>query len=353
MGSQRSKEDEVQKISTSVFVTNFPDLLMRRICGIHVSNMGRLLMLATLTEDQKQDIASLTNMKVVLGNEGFDNIELKYTGGYWIMIKFQSQDEKQMFQSNVGIGIWFYQLQQASTDFIIDGRITWVEIEGIPLKMCASVGNLVGILCVWDPKSFKKLDVTVSDYFVVIRGVWMLNGKNLLIILVYAPQESTEKKMLWDYLSFVMENWNDEVIIKGDFNEVRKKAGIFGLVFNVQGVDTFNMFISNARLEEVPLELDLVIDKREGDEDVVNKRSNVVKLLRDLEKLQPLKAAQKAKIKWAIEGDENTKYYHGILKKKESETRLHLDMDFTNNLNSDQRADLECEVTKDEIKKAV
>ncbi|GJY97335.1 nucleotide-binding alpha-beta plait domain-containing protein [Tanacetum coccineum] len=56
-------------------------------------------------------------------------------GGYWIMIEFQSEEAKQMFQSNVGIGTWFSQLQQASTDFIIDGKVTWVEIEGIPLKM--------------------------------------------------------------------------------------------------------------------------------------------------------------------------------------------------------------------------
>nr|GEW00714.1 RNA-directed DNA polymerase, eukaryota [Tanacetum cinerariifolium] len=59
--------------------------------------------------------------------------------------------------------------------------------------------------------------------------------------------------MLWDYLSLMMENWNGEVIIMRDFNEVRKKAERFGLVFNVQGADALNMFISNASLEEVPL----------------------------------------------------------------------------------------------------
>ncbi|GKB59428.1 hypothetical protein Tco_0915614, partial [Tanacetum coccineum] len=73
-------------------------------------------------------------------------------------------------------------------------------------------------------------------------------------------------------------------------------------------------------------ELDVVIDKGEGDEDVVNKRTNVVRSLRELEKLQSMEVAQKVKIKCAIEGDENSKYYH---------------------------ADLECEVTKDEIKSAV
>ncbi|GKC87099.1 RNA-directed DNA polymerase, eukaryota, partial [Tanacetum coccineum] len=116
-----------------------------------------------------------------------------------------------------------------------------------------SVGNSGGILCVWDSNSFKKLNSTVSDYFVIIRGDWVSNGKKLLIILVYAPQELTEKKMLWDYLSHVIANWQGEVIIMGDFNEVRNKAERFGWVFNVQGANAFNSFISSAGLEEVPL----------------------------------------------------------------------------------------------------
>nr|GFA89755.1 RNA-directed DNA polymerase, eukaryota [Tanacetum cinerariifolium] len=36
-------------------------------------------------------------------------------------------------------------------------------------------------------------------------------------------------------------------------------------------------------------------------------------------KVDNLEAAQKAKIKWAIEGDENIKFYHGILNKKRNQ----------------------------------
>ncbi|GKB15416.1 RNA-directed DNA polymerase, eukaryota [Tanacetum coccineum] len=103
----------------------------------------------------------------------------------------------------------------------------------------------------------------------------------------------------------------------------------------------------------------------------------VVKSLQDLEKLQSLEAAQKAKIKWAIEGDENSKYYHGILNRKRNqltirgvleegtwidnpllvkrefldhfktrfdkpdESRIHLNMHFLNTLSSDQQVELE------------
>ncbi|GJY75679.1 hypothetical protein Tco_0480795 [Tanacetum coccineum] len=48
----------------------------------------------------------------------------------------------------------------------------------------------------------------------------------------------------------------------------------------------------------------------------LKEKIRVVNSLQELDKLQALEAAQKAKIKWAIEGDENSKYYHGILNKK-------------------------------------
>ncbi|GKA92705.1 RNA-directed DNA polymerase, eukaryota, partial [Tanacetum coccineum] len=59
--------------------------------------------------------------------------------------------------------------------------------------------------------------------------------------------------MLWDYLTHVINNWKGEVIIIGDFNEVRCKSERFGSNFNVQGANVFNSFIVNAGLEEIPL----------------------------------------------------------------------------------------------------
>nr|GEU72355.1 reverse transcriptase domain-containing protein [Tanacetum cinerariifolium] len=39
-----------------------------------------------------KDFGSLSHLKVVLGNKGFDNIELRYLGGLWIMIEFISME---------------------------------------------------------------------------------------------------------------------------------------------------------------------------------------------------------------------------------------------------------------------
>nr|GFA02065.1 RNA-directed DNA polymerase, eukaryota [Tanacetum cinerariifolium] len=74
-----------------------------------------------------------------------------------------------------------------------------------------------------------------------------------MILVVYAPQEASEKRMLWDYLTHVSDQWDGEIIMMGDFNEVRYKSERFGSNFKAHGTDIFNSFIYNAGLNDVHL----------------------------------------------------------------------------------------------------
>ncbi|GKB50549.1 RNA-directed DNA polymerase, eukaryota, partial [Tanacetum coccineum] len=116
-----------------------------------------------------------------------------------------------------------------------------------------SVGNSGGILCIWDPNSFRRSSFTRSDYFVIVRGVWLKSGIDLMIVVVYAPQEAKEKRMLWDYLAHVSNQWVGKLVMMGDFNEVRYKSDRYGSNFNAHDAEIFNSFIYNAGLDEVPL----------------------------------------------------------------------------------------------------
>nr|GFB04177.1 RNA-directed DNA polymerase, eukaryota [Tanacetum cinerariifolium] len=66
-------------------------------------------------------------------------------------------------------------------------------------------------------------------------------------------------------------------------------------------------------------DLEIVIDQGNATDDILYKRMEIIKDIQEAEKVDNLEAAQKAKIKWAIEGDENTKLYHGILNKKRNQ----------------------------------
>nr|GEY65700.1 RNA-directed DNA polymerase, eukaryota [Tanacetum cinerariifolium] len=78
-------------------------------------------------------------------------------------------------------------------------------------------------------------------------------GIDILIVVDYAPQEAKEKRMLWDYLSHVSNQWDGKIVMMGDFNEVRYKSDRFGSNFNAHDAEIFNSFIYNAGLEEVSL----------------------------------------------------------------------------------------------------
>ncbi|GJX82416.1 hypothetical protein Tco_0331897 [Tanacetum coccineum] len=67
-----------------------------------------------------------------------------------------------------------------------------------------------------------------------IQGLAQKAKKDWVKELCVNNKELAEKKMLWDYLTHVMTKWKGDVVMMGDFNEVRKKAVRFGSVFNVQ-----------------------------------------------------------------------------------------------------------------------
>nr|GFB05920.1 RNA-directed DNA polymerase, eukaryota [Tanacetum cinerariifolium] len=113
-----------------------------------------------------------------------------------------------------------------------------------------SVGNSGGILCTWDPNCLCMRSSTVSDYFVIVREVWMKTNIDILLVMVYAPHDRRDKRMLWDYLSMVVNNWEGEVIMMGDFNEVRLQSDRFGSVFHARDAEVFNSFILNAEYVE-------------------------------------------------------------------------------------------------------
>nr|GEX98813.1 RNA-directed DNA polymerase, eukaryota [Tanacetum cinerariifolium] len=83
--------------------------------------------------------------------------------------------------------------------------------------------------------------------------VHTVGGIKFMIVVVYAPQEASEKCMLWDYLTHVSDQWDGEIVMMGDFNEVRYKSERFGSNFKAHDPDIFNSFIHNAVLNEVHL----------------------------------------------------------------------------------------------------
>ncbi|GJW17430.1 RNA-directed DNA polymerase, eukaryota, reverse transcriptase zinc-binding domain protein [Tanacetum coccineum] len=231
--------------------------------------------------------------------------------------------------------------------------------------------------------------------------------------------------MLWDYIRLVVSNWDGQVVIMGDFNEVEYISERLSAValdrflsnhrpilmreFHEWGHETLmkklkmlkdkirgwiNIYKEGVKSGKRTLKSDLnsinaKIDRGEGDDNDINRRLEIIRLIQGIDKVDSMEMAQKTKIKWAIDGDKNSKYYHGVINKKRgrcavrgvladgmwvdapnavkmeffehfkvrfgkpSNCGIKLERDFPNRISSDQNEFLESEVTNKEIKEAV
>ncbi|GJU28851.1 RNA-directed DNA polymerase, eukaryota [Tanacetum coccineum] len=136
-------------------------------------------------------------------------------------------------------------------------------------------------------------------------------------------------------------------------------------------------------------DIDKKLDQLGPNDSLIARRHELKCNLNDLKEMETRDAFQKSKVRWAIEGDENSSYFHGIINKKRSHlairgvfddgiwctdpikvkklfhdhyetrfnkpssARLRLNFFFPHRLSCDQVADLEQVVSHDEIRSAV
>ncbi|GKC44044.1 RNA-directed DNA polymerase, eukaryota [Tanacetum coccineum] len=250
MGSFRSKEDDVAKISTSIFVSNFPDSVSAKdlfhSCKQYGHVVDSFIPMKRLKDGKRFGFVRFINVF---------NVERLVNNLCTIWLnrcKLHANIARRLSEFQGFINSLIGRVKDVGSIDLFSVRLCWGNVN-FDYVHSDSIGNSGGILCIWDPNSFRKDSVTVSDYFVIVRGVWIKSGMDILIAVVYAPHDVRDKRLLWDYLSHVSNQWAGEVVMMGDFNEVRYKSDRFGSNFNAHDADIFNNFIINAGLEEVPL----------------------------------------------------------------------------------------------------
>ncbi|GJU26766.1 zinc finger, CCHC-type containing protein [Tanacetum coccineum] len=183
---------------------------------------------------------------------------------------------------------------------------------------------------------------------------------------------ASSKSILWEYISVLLARWNGEAIVMGDFNEVHSSDERRGSCFNPYSARRFDRFILTSGLVDIKLKgytftwsypsaskmskLDrflvsdgfklLGVDKRflsmESKRDIINelgvidkdldsglvletnilRRLELKRKLLNINDMESKDNIQKSKVTWAIEGDENSKFFHGIINKKRSQLAI-------------------------------
>nr|GEZ00474.1 RNA-directed DNA polymerase, eukaryota [Tanacetum cinerariifolium] len=256
-----------------------------------------------------KDVYAIPNLPCIISKEGFQNVKLSYLRGMWVLFEFDSLALKEKFLNH----------SDDQDDLSSDGESqegdvankadnNESDVDRVSKSSFITLLTRMSTFAKKDsdepkfPPGFtpdnnvqeknveenikdttervQSLSNNLNDCF-LNRGFSSQQSMNshsqkskaptsskLLIISIYAPQELNERRDLWDYLHTFIDRWEGDTVIMGDFNEelnIRKAMKIF----------------------------------------------------------------QKAKIRWSIEGDENSKYFH------------------------DQVQDLKHTVTYEEVKRAV
>nr|GEX85768.1 RNA-directed DNA polymerase, eukaryota [Tanacetum cinerariifolium] len=254
-----------------------------------------------------KDFSAIPNLPCIISKEGFQNVNLSYIGGMWVLYEFDSLASKEKFLNHFGIGSWCTELIQATNSFENDERIVWISIEGLPIKAWTpntfrKIASLWGEYVEWEDADLKSLSCkhlclkTNMKKMTKMISLLMRNHKKVtsrtkmiimrVMLIEYQNRASSMKTTLLtkmstvaknerldhksedpfniygildgqknnDYLRTFINRWEGDTVIIGDFNEVRSEHERFGSTFNRQGAIAFNNFISSACLIDLPLE---------------------------------------------------------------------------------------------------
>nr|GEV87344.1 RNA-directed DNA polymerase, eukaryota [Tanacetum cinerariifolium] len=116
--------------------------------------------------------------------------------------------------------------------------------------------------------------------------------------------------------------------------------------------------ISSSRVEMKQLQeelnwLDTEIESGKVTDVTSSKRMEVINSMHNINKTHAIESLQKAKIKWLVEGNENSHFFHGILNKRRKQMSIRGVMKDGVWLDKPGQEELESAVTREEIKRAV
>nr|GEW91209.1 RNA-directed DNA polymerase, eukaryota [Tanacetum cinerariifolium] len=362
---RRSKDDEVLKISKSVFVTNFPESIYACDLWKSCSVYGTVVDVFIPSKNPKQvKICVCSLHQVRFERPHKPNVSATNNSGA------ASRTEKPFNSQQTNNGV---------DDSCLIDRDMSNHVLG-KVKELSSIPNLHTIL-----KDEGFSDVKVS----YIGGLWVL----LKLTLMDTKLNLMNHIGVKSWFHTIQEEPDDEFMNDED----RVPETIFG---SSSPVPNHRDEDKNAAYSDDPFGLYDLLKNKKGaidkdmdrgifDDDIVFRRFELKHKLHNVSEMESKDNFQKSKVKWAVERDENSKFFHGITNKRRAQLAIRgifvdgfwqtdpgmikdaffnqfvsrfkepanhifkLNFKFNKKLHQNQMEDLERSVSRDEIRRAV
>nr|GEU70002.1 RNA-directed DNA polymerase, eukaryota [Tanacetum cinerariifolium] len=220
-------------------------------------------------------------------------------------------------------------LQETKIDHVNEPLIQYMwGSNDLGYKKVDAIGSAGGIMLIWDNMCFVEIKAMGEDGYLAVMGKW--KGKNGLVgfINVYGSHDIQERENLWLKLCRVINSVEAAWCIFGDFNEVRNMEERRNSSFSKRGALSFNNLLTMEEKECEDIVKDcwrkreLTAESRDLNEGELNRWKEARKgwVKKDKRKNHMIK--QKSRSKWALERDENSKFFHALMKNNTRKTSL-------------------------------
>ncbi|XP_071740139.1 uncharacterized protein [Rutidosis leptorrhynchoides] len=224
------------------------------------------------------------------------------------------------------------------------------------------VGKPGGLLLIWNNNEFVAEQSFTGDHYIAVMGKWVGKDEVSIIVNLYGPHEDSNKLKLWTSLeSFIVPLGGkrftricdnglkfskiDKFLVSEKFNDLWGELSAIALecklsdhcpiVLRDRIIDFGPKPIKNAlkewskvtfgkldeeidELKEAACKWECIAENRNLTDDereawMLTRKNWIAK-----EKVKSNMAKQNSRVKWALEGDEDTKYFHSFIKRGHS-----------------------------------
>nr|GEW31634.1 RNA-directed DNA polymerase, eukaryota, reverse transcriptase zinc-binding domain protein [Tanacetum cinerariifolium] len=285
-----------------------------------------------------RDVHLILNINNVLRKDGFYDFQSKYIGGMWLWIEFDSIESCQKLQSNKEMSWYLAQMKHVTQSFKVDELVVWVKIGGLPLNAWTSKAYKK-IACNWGEPLFVDEDPhdNVAIGRVCIRTKIQGQITKTCKVVIHGQSHNVMVKKFAGWVPDIeamdsLSGKNSNMGISDNHNDVNSdndaQDAEEGEIRKTNEVNEENV-VNSHHFSWADDEVNIAKDhddssyRNQSKESTVrgsgnimddSQRSTWLENLCNIELKENLDIFQKAKVKWGIEADENSKFFYDTIK---------------------------------------